>query len=130
MKTDDPTEKGAEEPYAEEAGPGGSEAEESIASATGAAKKESRAVKDTAQKYLDVAGVKVDLEATEKRMRDRPLLYLALAAGSGFVIGGGLATKTGVALLGLFGRKAAVDTATNFGRQVLRQAVGGTEAAA
>jgi hypothetical protein len=127
MKTDDPTEKGAEEPYAEEAGPGGSEAEESIASATGTAKKASRAVKDTVQKYLDV---EVDLEATKKRIRHRPFFYLALAAGAGFVIGGGLATKTGTALLGLFGRKAAVDTATNFGRQVLRQAVGGTEAAA
>ena len=118
MKTDDPTEKGAGEPHAEEAGPEGSEAEESIASATGAAKEASRAVKDTAQKYLDFAGVKVNLAATEKRIRERPLFYLALGAGSGFVIGGGLATKTGVALLGLFGRKAAVETATNFGRQV------------
>ena len=118
MRTDDPIEKGAGEPNAEEARPEGSEAEESIASATGAAKKASRAVKDTAQKYLDLAGVKVDLEATEKRIRDRPCFYLALAAGAGFAIGGGLATKTGVALLGLFGRKAAVDTATNFGRQV------------
>jgi len=98
MRTDDPIEKGAGEPHAEEAGPEGSEAEESIASATGAAKEASRAVKDTAQKYLDLAGVKVDLVATEKRIRDRPLFYLALAAGSGFVIGGGLATKTGVAL--------------------------------
>ena len=130
MKTDDPTEKDAGEPHAEEAGAEGSEAEESIASATGAAKKANRAVKDTARKYLDVAGIKVDLEATEKRIRDRPLFYLALAAGAGFVIGGGLATKTGVALLGLFGRKAAVETATNFGRQVLRQAVGGAKAAA
>ena len=130
MKTDDPTEKGAGEPHAEAAGAEGSEAEESIVSATGAAKGASRAVKDTAQKYLDLAGVKVDLKATEKMIRDRPLFYLALAAGSGFVIGGGLATKTGVALLGLFGRKAAVDTATNFGRQVLRQTVGGGEAAA
>jgi ElaB/YqjD/DUF883 family membrane-anchored ribosome-binding protein len=116
MRTDDPIEKGAGEPHAEEAGPEGSETEESIASATETAKKASRAVKDTARKNLDVAGIKVDLEATEKRIRDRPLFYLALAAGAGFVIGGGLATKTGAALLGLFGRKAAVETATNFGR--------------
>jgi ElaB/YqjD/DUF883 family membrane-anchored ribosome-binding protein len=118
MRTDDPIEKGAGEPHAEEAGPEGSETEESIASATETAKKASRAVKDTARKNLDVAGIKVDLEATEKRIRDRPFLYLALAAGAGFVIGGSLATKAGAALLGLFGRKAAVETATNFGRQV------------
>jgi hypothetical protein len=43
-------------------------------------------------------------------------------------MGGGMATNTGVALLGLFGRKAAVETAINFGRQVLRQAVQGAEA--
>ena len=121
MKTDDPTEKGVGEPHAEDGSAEGSEAEESIASATGAAKKASkasRAVKDTVRKYLDVAGIKVDLEATEKRIRERPLFYLGLAAGTGFVIGGGLATKTGAALLGLVGRKAAVETATNFGRQV------------
>jgi ElaB/YqjD/DUF883 family membrane-anchored ribosome-binding protein len=118
MRTDDPIEKGAGDPHAEEARPEGSEAEESIASSTGAAKKASRAVKDTVRKNLDVAGIKVDLEATEKRIRDRPFFYLALAAGAGFVIGGGLATKKGAALLGLFGRKAAVETATNFGRQV------------
>jgi ElaB/YqjD/DUF883 family membrane-anchored ribosome-binding protein len=118
MRTDDPIEKGAGEPHAEEAGPEGSETEESIASATETAKKASRAVKDTARKNLDVAGIKVDLEATEKRIRDRPFLYLALAAGAGFVIGGSLATKAGAALLGLFGRKAAVERATNFGRQV------------
>jgi hypothetical protein len=83
MKTDDPTEKGAGEPTQKEAGER-SEAGESIASATGAAKKASRAVKDTARKYLDVAALKVDLEATEKRIRDRPLFYMALAAGAGF----------------------------------------------
>ena len=80
MRTDDPIQKGAGEPHAEEARPEGSEAEESIASATGAAKKASkasRAVKDTVRKYLDVAGIKVNLEATEKRIRDRPFFYWA-----------------------------------------------------
>ena len=80
MKTDDPTEKGAGEPHAEEAGAEGSgaersEAEESIASATGAAKKANRAVKDTARKYLDVAGIKVDLEATREK-DSRPSAFL------------------------------------------------------
>jgi hypothetical protein len=135
MKTENPTEKESEELGAEESGHEGSGHEgsgheQSIASAAGTAKKASRAVKDTAHKYLEAAGLKVDLDDIEKRIQDRPLFYLGLAAGAGFVIGGGLATNMGVALLGLFGRKAAIETATNFGRQVLRQAVSGGEAAA
>jgi hypothetical protein len=121
MKTNYPT-----EPRAEEFGREGSG--ESIASAGGIAHKARRAVKDTAQKYLDATGLKADLDDIEEGMSDRPLLYLLLAAGAGFFAGGGLATKTGVALLGLFGRKAVVETAANFGRQVLRQAVGRAEA--
>ena len=53
---------------------------------------------------------------------------LALAAGAGFVIGGGMASKMGIALIGLVGRKAAAETATNLGRQVLRQAAGAAQA--
>ena len=130
MRTDDPIEKGAGDPHAEEARPEGSEAEESIASATGAAKKASRAVKDTVRKNLDVAGIKVDLEDIQNQIRDRPLFYLAIAAGAGFVAGGGMASKWGLALLGLAGRRAAAETATNFGRQMLRQAAGGARASA
>jgi hypothetical protein len=107
-----------------------SNVEESIAAASGAAKNASRALKDTAQHYLDAAGINIDLKDVEKGIRQRPLFYLALAASAGFVIGGGMATNTGVALLGLFGRKAAVETAINFGRQVLRPAVRGAESAA
>ena len=129
MKSDDPTEKEAEQPRAE-SDREGSGAEESITSSAGTAKKASRAVKDTAQKYLDAAGLEIDLDDIEKRIRDRPRFYLLLAAGAGFVVGGGLATNLGVALLGMFGRMAAVETATNFGRQVLRQPVAGGEAAA
>jgi hypothetical protein len=117
MKTDDPTHKDAEDSGADRQG---SSAEESIAAAGGAAKKASRAVKETAQQYLDAAGIKIDLKDIEKALRERPLFYLAFAAGAGFVVGGGMATSMGVALLGLFGRKAAVETAMNFGRQVLR----------
>ena len=36
-----------------------------------------------------------------------------------------MASKWGLALLGLAGRRAAAETATNFGRQMLRQAAGG-----
>jgi ElaB/YqjD/DUF883 family membrane-anchored ribosome-binding protein len=96
--------------------------DESLDSVAGAAKKAKRAVKDTAQQYLDTAGTKFDLEEIEERIRDRPYYSLAIAAGAGFLLGGGLATTPGVALLGLFGRRAARDTASNFGRQILRGA--------
>jgi hypothetical protein len=129
MKTDERTQE-AEEFREKESHRQGSDVDESIAAAAGAAKKASRAVKGTAQKYLDAAGIKIDWKDIEKRIRDRPLFYLAIAAGTGFVMGGGMATSTGVALLGLVGRKAAVDTATNFGRQVFQQAISGAEAAA
>jgi hypothetical protein len=122
MKKEDPTGKDASESSAEGARPEESQGEESMAS--GAAKTANSAMKDTAHKYLGAAGIKVDLEDVENKIRDRPLFYLAIAAGSGFVIGGGLATKIGLTLLGLAGRKAAAETATNFGRQVLRQAAG------
>jgi len=86
----------------------------------GVAKTANRAVRDTAQKYLHMAGVKVDLENIEARLRERALISLAIAAGTGFVLGGGLATKPGVILLGLFGRVAARQTATNVGSQILQ----------
>jgi hypothetical protein len=130
MKMDDPTGKDSGESRAEGTGPEESEADESIASAAGAAKTADRAMKDTAQKYLGAAGIKVDLEDIESKIRDRPLFSLAIAAGAGFAIGGGMATKMGLALLGLFGRKAAAETATNFGRQILRQTAGSDEPAA
>jgi ElaB/YqjD/DUF883 family membrane-anchored ribosome-binding protein len=130
MKTDDPTRKDTDEARTEVTGPEESQTEESIASAAGAAKTANRAMKDTAEKYLDAAGIKIDWKNIEKRIRDRPLFYLAIAAGAGFVIGGGMATKMGLALLGLFGRKAFAETATNFGRQILRQAAGSAEARA
>ena len=121
MKSEEPTEKEAEEPGAQESGGEGSGPEQPTPSAAGTAKKANRAIKDTARKYLDAAGLKVDLDDIEKKIQDRPLFCLILAAGAGFVIGGGLATNMGMTLLGLFGRKAAVETATNFGREVLRQ---------
>jgi hypothetical protein len=119
--TDDPINNDVEKPLAEESS---AEAGEPITSAAGAAKTASRALKDTAQKYFDAAGIEVDSESIEQKIRDYPLLSLALAAGTGFVVGGGLATSPGMMLLGLFGRKAAVEAATNFGRRVFRQVAG------
>jgi ElaB/YqjD/DUF883 family membrane-anchored ribosome-binding protein len=88
----------------------------------GATEKAKRAVKDTAQQYLDTARIRVNLEDLEERIRDSPYYSLAIAAGAGFLLGGGLATTPGIAVLGLFGRRAARDTASNLGRQVLRGA--------
>jgi hypothetical protein len=93
MKMDDPTGKDSGESRAEGTGPEESEADESIASAAGAAKTADRAMKDTAQKYLGAAGIKVDLEDIESKIRDRPLFSLAIAAGAGFAIGGGWQQK-------------------------------------
>jgi hypothetical protein len=95
---------------------------QSAASVAGAAKTANRAVRDTAQKYLNAAGMKIDLADIEERIRDRALFSVWIAVGIGFILGGGLATRPGVMLLGLFGRTAARQTATNVGRQVFQKA--------
>jgi len=120
MKTDDPSSTPEEG-----ASPGSLKNEESLVSAAGAMKTANNAINKTAQKYLAAAGINADLEDIQNRIRDRPLYYLTVAAGVGFVAGGGIATKWGVALLGLAGRRVAAQTATNFGSQMLRQAAGG-----
>ncbi|MBV8358207.1 MAG: hypothetical protein JO189_09770 [Deltaproteobacteria bacterium] len=96
--------------------------DESASSAAEVANTANRAMRDTAQKYLDMAGMKVDLGDIEQRLRDRALFSLGLAMGIGFILGGGLATKPGVMLLGLFGRSAVRQTAKNVGEQVLQKA--------
>jgi hypothetical protein len=96
--------------------------DESAASIAEGAKTVNSAIRDTAQKYLNAAGMKVNMKDIEKRLRDRGLLSLGVAAGLGFILGGGLATRPGVMLLGLFGRAAARQTEMNVGRQVLQQA--------
>ncbi len=109
----------------EGANPEGPEREEPLVSAAGAAKTANKAIDETARKYLAAAGIKVDLEDFQNRIRERPLFYLAIAASVGFVAGGGMASKWGLALLGMAGRRAAAETATNFGRQMLRQTAAG-----
>ena len=121
MKADDSTEKETRDPHS---GTPSDDAREPLTSTiTGAANKANRALSDTAQTYLDAAQSKVSLENLEKKICDRPRLYLALAAGTGFVLSGGLATRAGLALLALFGRRAAGEAATKVGQQFLRQAV-------
>jgi 1,4-dihydroxy-2-naphthoyl-CoA synthase len=72
-----------------------------------------RALRDTAQKYIDRAGMKVDLKKVEQRIRENPVPSAAIVAVSGFIVGGGLATRPGAALLALLGRGAARETMTN-----------------
>ena len=96
--------------------------DEPVGSAGGVADTANKALRDTAQKYLDAAGMKVNLKDVERRLRERALLSVGIAAGVGFILGGGLATRPGVILLGLFGRGAARQMATNTGRQLLQSA--------
>jgi ElaB/YqjD/DUF883 family membrane-anchored ribosome-binding protein len=109
-KTDD------ERDDAEENGDETDDGEDEESLRASAAKTVTTAIRETAQKYFDAAGMKIDLEVVEDRIRDQPLISMAIAAGAGFIIGGGLATSPGIALLGLFGRTAARDTVANAGR--------------
>ena len=130
MKPDEPNRKNADKSGVERTSPGRSQTDESIVSAAGAARTANKTMKDTAQKYLGAVGLKVDFENLENKIRSRPLFCLAVTAGAGFVVGGGMASKMGLALLGLAGRKAAAETTTNFGRRILHPAAGSAEAAA
>jgi ElaB/YqjD/DUF883 family membrane-anchored ribosome-binding protein len=87
---------------------------ESTSQTMDAAKRADNAVRDTARTYLRKFGMNLDLEKIEKSIRDKPLHSAAIAAAAGFIIGGGLATRPAVAILALFGRQAAKETATNF----------------
>jgi 1,4-dihydroxy-2-naphthoyl-CoA synthase len=86
----------------------------SMTSEGGAARKADGAIRDTAQKYLDRSGIKVDLHQIEESIRERPLPAVAIAAAAGFVVGGGMVTRLGLLTLTLFGRQAARETASNF----------------
>jgi hypothetical protein len=122
MKADDLSSKDTAATSGKGANPESPEKEEPLVSAAGAAKTANKAIDETARKYLAAAGIKVDLEDFQNRIRERPLFYLAIAASVGFVAGGGMASRWGLALLGMAGRRAAAETATNFGRQMLSQA--------
>ena len=45
---------------------------------------------------------------------NQPLAAMAIAAAAGFVVGGGMASRPGLVILALLGRKAARETAANF----------------
>jgi ElaB/YqjD/DUF883 family membrane-anchored ribosome-binding protein len=84
------------------------------------AEKTDRAIVNTAQRYLNRRGVDFDLRRLEKTIRDKPLSAAAIAATAGFIFGGGLATRPGLAMLMLLGRMAAKETAVNFVTEVVR----------
>jgi ElaB/YqjD/DUF883 family membrane-anchored ribosome-binding protein len=94
--------------------------QESLTSVNKAAMKADEAIRDTAQKYIDKAGLKLDLEHIETNIRRNPMPAVAIAAGAGFIVGGGMVTRLGLAMLTLFSRQAARETATNFIRGGLR----------
>lgn len=88
--------------------------DESLTSVNKAAMKADEAIRDTAQKYIDKAGLKLDLKQVETKILRNPKPAIAIAAGAGFIVGGGMVTRLGLAMLALFGRQAARETATNF----------------
>jgi|SRR5712664_3043205 len=77
------------------------------------AEKTDRAIVDTAQRYLRRRGVDFDVRQLEKTIREKPLSAAALAATLGFIVGGGLATRPGLAMLVLLGRMATRETAVD-----------------
>jgi ElaB/YqjD/DUF883 family membrane-anchored ribosome-binding protein len=98
-----------------------SSTEESISSPSDVARRADVGLRDTLQTYLKKFGVNIDLEEIEKRIRDNPMPSAAIAAASGFVIGGGIATRPALAILDLFGRKAVTATAANFMTGIVRK---------
>jgi len=78
-----------------------------------AAKMAHNAVGETFHTYLKKIGVNLDLPQVEKSIRDKPLSAVGIAAAAGFVVAGGLTTRPAMAILLLFGRKAAEQTAAN-----------------
>ncbi|SRR5712692_4796057 len=84
------------------------------------AEKTDRAIVNTAQKYLNRRGVELDLRKLERTIREKPLSAAAIAATAGFIVGGGLATRPGIAILVLFGRIAARETAVNLVTEMVR----------
>jgi ElaB/YqjD/DUF883 family membrane-anchored ribosome-binding protein len=78
-----------------------------------AAKRTDNAIRDTVRTSLRKFGVNLDIMQIENSIRDRPLRSMAIAAAAGFIVGGGMATQPGVAILALFGRRVAEETAAN-----------------
>ena len=127
MNTDDLSSKNTIKSPEEMASPESPHKEEPVFSAARAATNANNAINETIDKYLAAAGIKIDLNNIQDRVRARPLFYMATMASIGFVVGGGVTSKLGLLLFGIGGRRMGADTATNFGRRILRQVAGTTE---
>jgi ElaB/YqjD/DUF883 family membrane-anchored ribosome-binding protein len=78
-KVESPEEKTATETHEQKEAP--------LLSAAGAANTANKAINETLDKYL--AAIGLDLEEIEERIREKPVLYMAISVGVGFVAGGG-----------------------------------------
>ena len=96
------------------------EMSESVTPVKNVGEKTDKAIVDTAQRYLRRRGVDFDLRQLERTIREKPLSAAAIAATAGFIVGGGLPTRPGLAMLMLFGRMAARETAVNFVTDMVR----------
>jgi hypothetical protein len=76
-----------------------------------AAKRADHAIRETTTTYLKQVRVDLDFQQIEKSICEKPLTSAGIAAGAGFILGGGMATRPALALLATFGRKAARNTA-------------------
>jgi hypothetical protein len=74
--------------------------------ASDVAHKAENRLEDTAQEYLDKAGVGVDSRQIVSLIRDQPLKCAGAVAAAGFVVGGGLSGAAGLAMLGFLARTA------------------------
>jgi ElaB/YqjD/DUF883 family membrane-anchored ribosome-binding protein len=88
-------------------------ADEATSPTMDALKRTDNAIRDTARTYLGKFGVNLDIVRVETSIRERPLRFTAIAATAGFIVGGGMTTRPGVAILALFGRKVVTETAAN-----------------
>jgi hypothetical protein len=94
----------------------GTDGEQETSKSSTFANKTDSAIRNTAQKYIGRGGAK-EIETT---IRNKPLAATAIAAAAGFIVGGGMASRPGLVILSLLGRKAARETATNFVGEMVR----------
>src|SRR5258708_7288744 len=86
---------------------------ESTSSAAKTADRADKAIRNTADRYLKRFRMNLDLEQVERWIREKPLSSAGIAAAAGFIVGGGLVTRPGVAILAVLGRSAARDSVRN-----------------
>ena len=81
--------------------------------------KVNQAIRTTAQQYLDRTHIQLDLSQEENFIRSKPLQSVAVAAGIGFILGGGVTTRLGIVLFGMVGNRVFRVTAFNLARDIV-----------